>query len=312
MKPIRRLPMIKPWAWVSGLLLGGLLNATTAHAQTLCRNPSDQPRAEELYQQALQQPGTDQAVQWLQQSIELCPGIFQSRYALAKTLLQLKRYPEAEAAANQAIAAADPKDWDKRLAGWVLVAEAQRGQNRWGEAKATFDANVRALLQPPKEPARIAPAWFNEAYAAFEDALVKRGGLKAGEIAGVFRSAKSTGAVPRIALRVEFDYDKATLTTQGQAQVQEVAKAIADESVREYAFQVSGHTDQRGTPEYNQRLSERRAQAVVTELARLQPGLGSRLHPEGKAATEPRIANAADEAQHAVNRRVEFEAKQTP
>ncbi len=316
MKPIRRLPIIKLWVWVSGLLLVGLLNSATAHAQTLCRNPGDQPRAEALYTQAQQQPGTDQTVQWLEQSIKLCPGIFQSRYALAKTLLQLKRYAKAESAAGEVIAAAKSEDWEKRLAGRVLIAEAQQGQGRFGDAKNTFDVTVQALLRPPKEsrePTRVAPPWFNEAYAAFEDALAKRGGLKAGEIAGVFRSARSTGAVPQIALRIEFDYDKATLTLQGRTQVQEVAKAIADESVREYAFQVSGHTDEREkAPGYNQGLSERRAQAVVAELARLQPGLGSRLHPEGKAATEPRIANAADEAQHAVNRWVEFEAKQTP
>ena len=300
------------WAWVSALLLAGLLGSAAAHAQTLCRNPGDQPRAEALYAQAQQHPGTAEAVQRLQESIALCPGIFQTRYALANTLLQLKRYAEAESAANEAIAAADPRDWEKRLAGWMLVAEAQPGQGRWGETKATFDVNARALLQPPngsREPARVPSPWFNDAYAAFENALAERGGLKAGEIAGVFRAARSTGAVPRIALRVEFDYDKATLTPKGQAQLREVTQAMGDEAARAFSFQVIGHTDERGTPEYNQSLSERRPQAAVAELNRLQPGLGQRLHPEGRGKKEPRIPNAADETQHAANRRVKFEAK---
>ncbi len=312
MKPKRCSPTVGRPARVGALLLVGLLSGAIAHAQTLCRNPSDQPRAEQLYQQARQQPGTAEAVQRLQESIALCPGVFQTRHALASTLLQLKRYPEAESAANEAIAAADPKDWEKRLAGWVLVAEARRGQGRWGEAKATFDVNARALLQPPdgsKEPARIAPPWFNEAYAAFENALAERGGLKAGEIVGVFRSVKSTGAAPRIALRVEFDYDQATLTAQGQEQLREVAQAMGDEAARAFSFQVIGHTDERGTPEYNQSLSERRARAAVAELNRVQPGLGQRLHPEGRGKKEPRVPSAADETQHAANRRVEFEAK---
>lgn len=313
MTPKRHSSTTGRWARASGLLLAGLLSSAAAHAQTLCKNPGDQPRAEQLYNQAQQQPGTTEAAQRLQGSIALCPGIFQSRYALADTLLQLKRYAEAEAAANQAISAADPQDWEKRLAGWVLVAEAQRGQGRWGEAKATFDVNARALLSLPngsREPARVAPPWFNAAYAAFENALTERGGLKAGEIAGVFRSMRSTGAAPKIDLRVEFDYDKATLTPQGQAQLREVAHAMGDEAARTFSFQVIGHTDKREkVPGYNQGLSERRAQAVVAELTRLQPGLGSRLHPEGKGAKEPRIPNATDEAQHAANRRVEFEAK---
>lgn len=311
MKP-KRHSSIGQWARISGLLLGGLLGSAAADAQTLCGNPGDQPRAEQLYRQAQQQPGTDGAVQQLQESIALCPGVFQSRYALAETLLRLKRYTDAESAANDAIAAADPNDWEKRLAGWTLVAEAQRGQGRWGEAKATFDVNVRALLQPPngsKEPVRIAPPWFNETYAAFENALAKQGGLKAGEIAGVFRSARSTGAAPRVALRVEFDYDKATLTSQGQAQLREVAQAMSDEAIRTFPFRVIGHTDERGSDEYNQGLSERRAQTIVAELNRLQPGLRQRLHPEGRGKKEPRIPNAIDETQHAANRRVEFEAQ---
>jgi len=314
MTPQRRSLARNPWARASGLLLAGLLSSAAAHAQTLCKNSDDQdkPRAEQLYNQAQQQPGTAEAVQRLQESIALCPGVFQTRYALADTLLQLKRYAEAEAAANAAISAADPKDWEKRLAGWVLVAEAQRGQGRWGEAKATFDVNARALLQPPngsREPARVPPPWFNAAYTTFENALAERGGLKAGEIAGVFRAARSTGAAPNIDLRVEFDYDKATLTSQGQAQLREVARAMDEEATRPFSFEVIGHTDERGTPEYNQGLSERRAQTVVAELNRLQPGLGQRLHPEGKGATKPRIPNAADEVQHAANRRVAFEAK---
>lgn len=314
MTPKRHSSTIGRWARASGLLLAGLLSSAAAHAQTLCKNSDDQdkPRAEQLYNQAQQQPGTAEAVQRLQESIALCPGVFQSRYALAETLLQLKRYPEAESAANQTISAADPQDWEKRLAGWVLVAEAQRGQGHWGEAKATFDVNARALLSPPngsREPARVSPPWFNAAYAVFETALAERGGLKAGEIAGVFRAARSTGAAPKIDLRVEFDYDQATLTAQGQKQLREVAQAMGDEAARTFSFQVIGHTDERGTPEYNQSLSERRARAAVAELNRLQPGLGQRLHPEGRGKKEPRIPSAADETQHAANRRVEFEAK---
>lgn len=307
MKPNFRLSTCKQWVWISVLLLSGLLNHTAANAQTLCRNPSDQSRAEALYRQAQQQPGTTAAVQWLQESIELCPGVFQTQFALADTLLKLKRYPEAEAAANGAIAAADPENLENQLAGYVLVAKAQRGQGNWGGAKMTYDEKARKLLQPDKGSMRTAPPWFNQEYIAFENALADRGGLKADEIDRVFRSLRTTGAMPRITLRVEFDYDKATLTPQGQAQLRELAQTMGDGATRAFSFKVIGHTDERGVPEYNQGLSERRAQAVVVELNRLQPGLKQRLHPEGKGKREPRILNATDEAQHAVNRRVEFE-----
>ncbi len=312
MKPIPHSPAIKQRAQASALVLAGLLSSAAAHAQTLCKNPGDQPRAEALYQQAQQQPGTAEAVERLQESIALCPGVFQTRYALADTLLQLKRYAEAEAAANEAISAADPQNWEKRLTGWMVVAEAQRGQGRWGDAKATYDVYARALLQPPngsKEPARVTPPWFNEAYTAFENALAERGGLKVDEIASVFRSMRSPGVKPRIVLRVEFDSNSAKLKPQGQAQLREIAQAMSEEPTRGFSFQVIGHTDEVGQPEPNQRLSERRAKSVVAELNRLQPGLGQRLHPEGRGEGEPLIPNATAKTQHAVNRRVEFEAK---
>ncbi len=310
------LAAVRQSLWISVLLVGGGgLSSAIAIGQTpiLCKNPGDQPRAETLYQQAQKQPDTteagQQAVQQLRESIALCPGVFQSRYALADRLLKLKQYAEAETAAGDAISAADPKDWEKQLASWVLVAEAQRGREDWASAKDTYDRTARALLKPPKGSARIAPPWFSEAYAAFEKALAERGGLTAKEIASVFRSMRQTGAMPRIHVRVEFDYDKATLRPEGQAQLREVAQAMQDEASRSFTFQVIGHTDERGTDDYNQNLSERRAQAALAELKRLQPELATRLMAAGRGKREPLTPNATDKAQHATNRRVEFEAK---
>src|SRR3954452_23061315 len=66
---------------------------------------------------------------------------------------------------------------------------------------------------------------------------------------------------------VYFGFDKATLDTSAR---QVVAEA-ADEYKRTGAAQitVTGHADKAGRPAYNQRLSERRAEAVRRELERL-------------------------------------------
>src|SRR6476646_9343859 len=65
---------------------------------------------------------------------------------------------------------------------------------------------------------------------------------------------------------VYFGFDKATLDTSAR---QVVAEA-ADEYKRTGAAQitVTGHADKAGRPAYNQRLSERRAEAVRRELER--------------------------------------------
>ncbi len=63
-----------------------------------------------------------------------------------------------------------------------------------------------------------------------------------------------------------FEFDKATLTPQARRQLDDaiVAKARDLASVRH--VQIDGHADRIGTHPYNQRLSERRAEAVRAYL----------------------------------------------
>ena len=65
---------------------------------------------------------------------------------------------------------------------------------------------------------------------------------------------------------VFFDWDKATLTDRARS----IIKEAADNSTRvQYTrIEVNGYTDTSGTPQYNQGLSMRRAQAVAGELVR--------------------------------------------
>jgi OOP family OmpA-OmpF porin len=65
---------------------------------------------------------------------------------------------------------------------------------------------------------------------------------------------------------VFFDWDKATLTPRAQ----QIIKQAADNSttVKYTRIEVNGYTDTSGTPQYNQGLSIRRAQAVAAELVK--------------------------------------------
>ncbi|HET6233379.1 MAG TPA: OmpA family protein [Acetobacteraceae bacterium] len=65
---------------------------------------------------------------------------------------------------------------------------------------------------------------------------------------------------------VFFDWDKATLTPRAQ---QIIGEAAANSTKVKYTqIQVNGYTDTSGTPQYNQGLSIRRANAVAAELVR--------------------------------------------
>lgn len=66
--------------------------------------------------------------------------------------------------------------------------------------------------------------------------------------------------IDRLTIHVNFDFDKSNIT---KADAAELKKAI--DFLRKYPdshVKVEGHTDSKGTEEYNQKLSERRAEAV--------------------------------------------------
>ena len=65
---------------------------------------------------------------------------------------------------------------------------------------------------------------------------------------------------------VFFDWDKSDLTARAKQIISEAAQASTH--VATTKIQVSGHADTSGTPQYNQGLSMRRAQAVGAELVR--------------------------------------------
>jgi hypothetical protein len=101
---------------------------------------------------------------------------------------------------------------------------------------------------------------------------------------------------------VFFPWDKATLTADDQRIVAQAAEEFrATGSAR---INVTGHTDTSGSPDYNLRLSERRAQLVAAELERL--GIpATDLVVVGRGQEELRVPTA-DNVREAGNRRVEI------
>ena len=71
-------------------------------------------------------------------------------------------------------------------------------------------------------------------------------------------------------------------------------------------IRVEGHTDDRGTPELNRDLSQRRATAVMNHLVGTGHVDAARLEAVGYGMDRPVVAEAHTRAQHAANRRVVF------
>jgi outer membrane protein OmpA-like peptidoglycan-associated protein len=130
-------------------------------------------------------------------------------------------------------------------------------------------------------------------------------------------SVVGSAAVPRGAVPVEvsadiyvnFDFDRATLTVDGERQVGEIARAfnlVGRKSATSVKFKVIGHTDARGTEEYNLGLSRRRATTVADVLVRRYGVNMDVLTVEGHGMHEPLLSGNTEET-FARNRRVELQ-----
>lgn len=101
---------------------------------------------------------------------------------------------------------------------------------------------------------------------------------------------------------LKFEFDKAELRPEDRELLSRVAGILL--SSEEYTVSVNGHTDDVGSDAYNQKLSERRAQAVRDYLVRA--GLPAEiLSVTGHGKARPLVTGTTDGAR-AKNRRVEL------
>jgi len=103
-----------------------------------------------------------------------------------------------------------------------------------------------------------------------------------------------------------FDYDKATLLQQSYNELHTLLGILQSHPTMK--IEICGHTDGHGSIDYNQRLSENRARAVVDYL--VSHGIDvRRLSFKGYGKSRPIDTNTTEEGR-AKNRRVEFVVKE--
>lgn len=105
--------------------------------------------------------------------------------------------------------------------------------------------------------------------------------------------------------RVFFDFDSSELRDTGTEQLDAVVEHYRQYGDRYDRLIIGGHTDSRGTIEYNEGLSRERADAVVDYLA--SQGIPrDRIEVQAHSELLPAIPDAQTEFEHQVNRRVAF------
>jgi outer membrane protein OmpA-like peptidoglycan-associated protein len=186
------------------------------------------------------------------------------------------------------------------------------------EASARAAAEGRQLAEAQSEEARVeADAARQDATSAREtaaraqaeaeqirkraEAEVNRLEEALGQIAETRRTA--LGLVMNLGSDyLKFEFDKAELRQADRELLSRIAGILL--TSQDYTVSVNGHTDDVGSDEYNQRLSERRAQAVRDYLVKvgLPPGIVS---VTGHGKSLPLVRGTSEQAR-AKNRRVEL------
>jgi len=158
---------------------------------------------------------------------------------------------------------------------------------------ANADSIAKARAADSAKAAQAAAA----AAKAHDDSIAK---MKADSIAAAQQRADMLKA--GFAMPVYFDFDKSTLTDSAKMALDQKIKILnANPSV---TVQIEGHTDERGSSEYNMALGQRRAASVKRYLT--QHGVADARITIISYGEERPAAAGHDETSWSQNRRAEF------
>jgi outer membrane protein OmpA-like peptidoglycan-associated protein len=204
----------------------------------------------------------------------------------------------------------------------ATVGEVRLGERRFVEAAQAYDLAIEIIKNetltptPPSKfdiegliersgQARLLAA--NGAGSGGGERFVKTAKDQRDGTVGGFYSRSVRGIVPRaIPVPITFEYRMTTFTSVGQDAARELLGALQEQKPSRIVL--IGHTDVRGTAEFNMKLSRDRADAVASFLK--QNGLAIPIETEGRGANEPmHLSDASgltEDDIYALNRRVEW------
>jgi len=102
---------------------------------------------------------------------------------------------------------------------------------------------------------------------------------------------------------IYYEFDESFITDAAAIELDKLVNILDDNP--QISIELSSHTDARGDNEYNQELSQRRAESAVEYL--VDSGINpARITARGYGENQLIITNAMTEEQHEINRRTEF------
>lgn len=269
---------------------------------------ADCDRAKTYFTQALElnndTPNLIKKEQIYLKAIDLCPSYAEAHNNLGDVYERQGRFEEAIAQYKKVLELIPDKAYP-----YFGLGDIYYKTNRAKEAIIWYEKGLK--YDPDDSLARER--------LVFAKDIQKGGVIKAETIRGMFSTTRGVGDVVSITFGeglIPFDYNKSDIRPDARPQLEEIGKALRDAigsskdiAVAERgtpAIEIAGHTDIRGTDEYNLGLSKRRAESVVDYLVRNFNIPKDRLIPKGYGERVNLCTIDSSEACHALNRRVEI------
>lgn len=182
----------------------------------------------------------------------------------------------------------------------LLVSCASTGENTGEEqTEAQQDATAQDATAQPGQEAYSYAYGQAPSYDAYDTSGGSGSYEGSGRAGGRHGQAAAGASSDRV---VYFNFDSSEILPQSQAIIEANARALA--SNRRAVTQLEGHTDERGSREYNIALGERRANAVRQVMIAL--GVSPQQIRLVSYGEERPAAAGQDEQSYALNRRVEI------
>ena len=276
----------------------------------------DCDKAEELIKQAVNLKWDSVSIlkkEWLyKKAIELCPSSITAAKAhnnLGDVYEKERRFGKAIEEYKKAMELAPDKPYP-----YFGLGDIYFKTGRYKEAKTWYEKGLK--YKPDDELTNKRLALIRE----IERDRREKGVIRARTINKML--TRGTGGVVSITFAeglIPFDFDSCRLRKDAKAQLNEIGRALESIfSTKDISFErrefpiieIAGHTDKRGTDEYNLWLSRKRADAVVNYLANNFNIPRERLIAKGYGERQPLCTEGASEERetpcNALNRRVEI------
>ena len=308
-------PVDPPLAPDRGVLMPG---PGAGEGIVLAALDEDCGQAAMLFEQSRQTAGD--ADRLLSRAVQLCPRHAEALHDLGRVRERQDRFDEAEALYRRALEA-DPgnpaphaglgdlrfarEDYDGAASHYETFLKDLRSAQRLGGAGhlAGDEGRYREKLSLARRRAGSS----GSSGPALTAAEITRGlttvvvsSTGAREEAGGHYADHAHIDVP-----IYFDSGSTRISRRSRTQLGQIARALRSPALRRIRVRIDGHTDSRGSAEYNQTLSERRAESVKRALVEEHRISRERLESAGFGESRPVEPNDT-EAGRAANRRVTF------